>query len=932
VDVAEYEALLARARRDDDEGITALRCAVDAYTGDLLEASYDDWILPERDRLRDRQTEALERLVGLLESRGEHREALARTEMLLRLDPLRESTHRTIIRLHVGCGDPSRAVRAYHLCVETLQRELGVSPSAATRELYERLLTTEDEHPATRDMHGAPLVGRVREWARLTECWMSAERQGARLVMVAGEPGIGKTRLAEELRAWCERRGVATAWARSYAAEGALPYAPVTEWLRADAVHPRVRMLDGPRRAEVARLLPELESRSAERGALDSAPDDAGRPRLFEAVSAALFAIGRPLLLTLDDAQWCDRETLQLLHYLLRTLTGAPLLIALTVRGEDLDETHPVTQLLNALRAHDRVSEIELARLGRDDTATLSERLTRTTLLPGDVDRLFAETEGNPLFVIEALRAGWKGGGLTEQRLAPKVQAVIEGRLSQLSVQARDVAAVGAVIGREFTAELLARSCAVDEDTLVRALDELWRRRIVRELGADAYDFSHDRIRDVAYGALGPARRRSTHRRVADALEQLHETDSDPVSAQIASHLEQAGATQRATHWYLRAADVALARYANVEAVRLLERALNLVKRRDASDERSAAELGLLSRIVTPLAAIDGFSSARVLDTQRRALALGRTLGAPLEAPLLRSLAFASLVTGEFPAASSYAEELRALAMSVSDDGALVESDYMLGIGAFWQGELATARLHFESAVARYRDEHRAIHLVRYALDPKVVCLSRLGNTLGFLGDEDAALRASEAAVLLGAQVEHPQSHSTALVFACLLALELRHYERLRTHAAVLEAEHTKDSAPQVRAAIEGFAGFLDALDGRARGADRVRTAADELLSAPPAPGAGALAARVLLETCVVRRDAREGLDAVERMRRAPSGSALWAAETERLRGEFLAARRAPAAEVRDALDRSLELARAQGARLFEQRTLASIRKLERRG
>src|SRR5262249_49937607 len=151
-----------------------------------------------------------------------------------------------------------------------------------------------------------------REWARLTESWIAAEREGARLVMVAGEPGIGKTRLAEELRGWCERRGAATAWARSYSAEGALPYAPVVEWLRTDVLYSRLRTLDANRRADLARLLPELKATDAQQPQTDDAPDTDGRRRLFDATQAALLAGGRPMLLVLDDAQWCDRETLQL--------------------------------------------------------------------------------------------------------------------------------------------------------------------------------------------------------------------------------------------------------------------------------------------------------------------------------------------------------------------------------------------------------------------------------------------------------------------------------------------------------------------------------------------------------------------------------------------------------------------------------------------
>ncbi len=157
--------------------------------------------------------------------------------------------------------------------------------------------------------------------------------------------------------------------------------------------------------------------------------------------------------------------------------------------------------------------------------------------------------------------------------MSPKVQAAIESRLAQLSEPARDLAGIAATIGREFTSDVLAYASEADEETLVRSLDELWRRRIVREQGAEAYDFSHDKIREVAYLALSPARRRHLHLRVAHALERLHAHDPGPVSGQLAMHYERAGATGQATTWYVCAAEVAQRLYANVETIRLLDRA-----------------------------------------------------------------------------------------------------------------------------------------------------------------------------------------------------------------------------------------------------------------------------------------------------------------------------------------------------------------------
>src|SRR5207248_9864250 len=160
---------------------------------------------------------------------------------------------------------------------------------------------------------------------------------------------------------------------------------------------------------------------------------------------------------------------------------------------------------------------------------------------------------------------------------------------------------------------------------------------------------------------------------------------------------------------------------------------------RPAGAERDAAELALLTRLLTPVGAVEGFGAARLRDAQQRALRLAQALGVEPEAPLLRSLAIASVVAGDFSAGRAHAERLRVRALHDGDDAALVESDYMLGIAAFWQGALPAARSQFESVVARYRDEQRTTHLLRYGPDPNVVCLNRPGNTLPYLGDAAAA-------------------------------------------------------------------------------------------------------------------------------------------------------------------------------------------------
>ena len=265
LDVSAFEQLLDTS--GDDRGYEgALRDAVALYTGDLLEGCYDDWLLGERERLRQRQLDALGKLAALCEGRGDLDDAIGHAERLLRGDPLREQTYRQLMRCHVARGDRARAVRAYHVCCSTLERELGVPPSAETDAVYQGLVRHRPE-PAPAARAGPPLVGRGREQAQLAAAWRSTDAGQGRLVLVSGEAGVGKSRLVEEFRGWCGRRGAVIAEARCYPAEGSLAYAPVVSWLRSAALRTRLPRLDRLRLSELARL----RARDAGRDARSSA-------------------------------------------------------------------------------------------------------------------------------------------------------------------------------------------------------------------------------------------------------------------------------------------------------------------------------------------------------------------------------------------------------------------------------------------------------------------------------------------------------------------------------------------------------------------------------------------------------------------------------------------------------------------------------------
>jgi DNA-binding SARP family transcriptional activator len=590
LDVADFESAMARAEQvvNQTEIREALETAVALYQGDLMPGCYDDWIAPERERLREMFIGGLERLSQLLENQGEYGQAINCARRLLRHDALHEAAFRHLMQLYSLSGNRASALRAYHACATILQRELGVEPSLVTRQAYERLLNLEAGSAPLVQSSGAlvgvsPLVGREQEWARLQSAWRSAASGQPHMALLVGEAGIGKTRLGEELLQWISRKRIATASARCYAVQGALAFAPVVAWLRA---RPAPQM-EQVWLCEIARLLPDLLVRQPDLPRPAPLTEPWQRQRLFEALARAIL-VSQPLLLMIDDLQWCDRDTFEWLSYLLHYEPQARLLIVGMLRPEEIGAEHPLAASLAALGERGQLTEIELGPLNEANTWALAQHVANRELEPALAELLYQESEGNPLFVVEMVRAGlardgpWSAGQGHEaihatQPLPPRVRQVIEARLARLSPQAHQVARLAATIGREFDFRVLSKATDEDEGSLVRALDELWQRRIVREHGADGYDFCHDKIREVSYAGLSHAHRRLLHRRVAGAMEAIYAADPEAVSAQLAHHYEQAGLLERAVLNYQRSAEVSQRIYANQDAIVHLQRALALI-------------------------------------------------------------------------------------------------------------------------------------------------------------------------------------------------------------------------------------------------------------------------------------------------------------------------------------------------------------------
>ncbi|MEU6181830.1 ATP-binding protein [Streptomyces coeruleorubidus] len=906
LDVEHFERALAAGRLEE---------AVDTYAGDLLAGRYDEWLVPERQRLAGLHLDALEKLADRYRHDRRWPEAVGCAERLVTHDPLREEGHRLLMRLYQASGDRARAVRAYHACATALERELGIEPSPETRALYESLVPgaparavgdSSVASAARGETSGtSPFVGREVEKTRLTVLWNAVASGRAELVLVSGEAGVGKTRLVDEVSA---RLGAVTVRARSYPAEGPVAYGAVTAWLRSPPVAARLSRLDRSHLRELVRLLPELAARVPPP---DPLPEPELRRRLFEATGHALLSTGAPLLLVLDDAQWADVQSLRFVHYLLRTAPSARLLVLATARREECDEDHPLVTLTTAVQALGRCTEIELARLDRSETALLAERITGTRLGAADADRLYDDSEGNPLFVVEALRPD-------APVAVSHVQAVIAGRLARLSRPAALLAGTAAAIGRAFTADALASASGLAEETFVGALDELWRRGIVRAHGTGAYDFSHGRIRDTAYASLGPPRRRQAHLAIARALEQSGEA----AAAALALHYDNAGATAEAVRWYERAAETAQWLHAHKDAARALERALALSDRLPQGPDTARLQLRLLTGLPAPLVACEGYGSDRMLRVHARALRLAGQLGSDPEPPMVWSLALAALTRGDWNRARDFGQRLRARAERDDDPVLWVESDYLLGIAAYWPGHLTQARAHFEAAMRRFRPALRRAHVLRYGQDPELLVRLRLAHTLWLLGHPDDAAHQQALALNATEASRHAYSRATVWVWSAILALDRGDTERIRRCVRLLHDHAGDDEPAQIRLPAQMFAGHLDVLAGRtAAGLARVRAVRDQVVHGPaPAPGVPGVATHLLLEDCAVAGDAETGLRLTDEALTMGRGAELWEAETRRLRATFLAALGARPDEVAVELERALAVARRQRARAFERR------------
>ena len=609
--------------------LSALQEAANLYRDDFLagfslrdSVSFDDWQFFQAEGLRQELASALEKLAHMQAESGDFTSALATARRWTSLDPLNEPAHRLLMRLYEWSGQHGAALRQYRECVRILDQQLSVPPLDETTQLYQTIqerrletipirVTTEtktppaDEQPqnstpASLPGYLAPLVGRQTELEALVQAHQKAHQSGF-LVALQGEAGIGKTRLAQEFIEQARSQGAICLTSRCFEGETGLAFGPVIEALRTALSQPqaetRLKQIAPEWLAEAARLLPDSHLPIPPSGSSYDTPG--AQSHFMEGVTQTLIRLcasdagGKAGVLFFDDLHWADSASLDLLTYLSHRLTGVFMLVSW--RSEQMPPEHPLRNMLAAARRNGNGFEINLSRL----PFKAVQQLLQSSLLPGITppdqakpaaqkqpdfslaEKLFAETEGLPFFIIEYMEMLYNRPQTAPEdwQIPQTVRDLLHSRLHSVDETGAQLLAAAAVLGRSFEYEILRLASGRSELETVAGLENLLKLGLIHEQPAAAstvelvYDFSHEKLRRLVYEETSQVRRRLLHLRAADALVTRLRQQRES-TALVAQHYQLAGQSALAADYYQRAGAAARAVYANREAIGHFKNAL----------------------------------------------------------------------------------------------------------------------------------------------------------------------------------------------------------------------------------------------------------------------------------------------------------------------------------------------------------------------
>ncbi len=803
-----------------------------------------------------------------------------------------------------------------------------------------------------------PLVGREEEVELLRRRWRRAAAGEGQVVLICGEPGIGKSRLTAALRERLESEDLTRLryFCSPHHQDSALyPFVSQLEraagFEREDPIEKKLDQLEAllapasPPAEEVGLVAELFSLPAASRYPSPPSTPQRKKEKTFAALLRQLEALARrtPVLMVFEDLHWIDPSSRELLDRMIERIASVPVLLLATFRPEFAPPWSGLPQ----------VTALTLARLDRRTGAAMVEGIAGNAALSGDTAAEIVErADGVPLFVEELTKAVLEAGGRSdgiEKTLAGAVSASagvpsalhapLMARLDQLGQTAKEIAQIAAVTGREFSWALLAPVAQRREAELQEALSRLGEAGLIFSRGTPphaTYLFKHALVRDAAYGSLVRRRREELHSRIAAVLEADFAERIAAEPELLAHHLTEAGLFEKAVAYWQRAGERAAERSANREAIAHLRRGLEILERLPESARRDEQELLLQDALQAALAANEGWASAAAERAAKRAVALGGRIGTDSPAQPLAVWARSWLASihrnrGELRSGLAIAEEGLGLAAGLGDPYLLTRSCFETGATHLQIGNLAAARRHLEEGFAHYDADRDRAKAVRYGFDPCMGCHSYLGLGLWQQGFADQGLRHAEDAIVVARAAAHHLSEAWALSFAAKLHQFRGEVALCLERAEAAFALASEQVLPFYAARAEALAGWVLVKKGRAdEGLARLRAAIST---------AHAMSQRVWRlrwlglrsEACLMARRIEEGLSAArEALAEVEKTEArFYQAELNRLQGELLLASQEPEERRAEASFRkAIAIAGGQEAKSWELRAATSLARL----
>jgi DNA-binding SARP family transcriptional activator len=760
VDADRFRTLFDQARAALADGgaevaVQILGDALDLWRGPpFADFAYQPFAQDEIARLEELRLIALEEQVEASLALGRHAPLVGELEALIAHHPLRERLRAQLMVALYRCDRQSEALRAYQDARRLLVEELGLEPSRRLRDLEQAVLRQDpalDWSPrpravpgaadpgqqVSRDGVGSVFVGREQELEALRRALGDALAGHGRLLVIGGEPGIGKSRLVDELARSATGSGAEVVWGRCWEAGGAPPYWPWVQAIRsyAHGADPgRLRRELGANAAEIGEVVADLREQISDLGTPPAIDDpQMARFRLFDGITSFLKRASgtQPLVVVLDDLHWADEGSLRLLEFVAREVADARLLLVGTYRDVELSRRHPLSRTLAELNRERLFERIVLRGLNSQDVSEFIEATWDVSPPPSLVGAVHSQTEGNPFFVTEVVRLLAQEGEFTPERLSGReswtiripegVREVIGRRLDLLSDECNEALAVASVIGREFGLDQLQRLLEdYSENRLVQRLDEALSARVIEEAtgAVDRYQFTHSLIQETLADELSLTRRVRLHARIAEALEALYGDDVDRHAGELAHHFGQAQTLLGAgkfVHYSLVAGEAALAASAHEQALAHFDRALAATEGGEIDDETAALHFG---RGRALLAVLPRYELEQASNSLRRAFDYYEQVG-----DLGRAVTVAACpISGSLGLGATDFPELIARALKVvpaDSHGAgqllaqygwycgIVEADYGEAVRAF-ERALSLAQTHGDGALERRTLAHAA--------------------------------------------------------------------------------------------------------------------------------------------------------------------------------------------------------------------------------